>query len=534
MPCTRVLSLSLAVATALALLAPGDAQAQTDFDYRGLIESDLRLAVPGADQPEGVPDFFFARTDNTARLTVAMSWAQVEAIVDLALTFSGRSEVDAFGDLHQRAKVDPWYFESDALYLAIYDFVIDGVDLRLGRQVVDWGKADIFNPTSVINPYDLEDPLDFGRKIANEMVTLSISPPWIIEGEETPILDELNLMLVAVPVFRSLLLPDSARLAFTSPEQFARFIHSQTLANLVDVQNAFLQYGSVGYGLSVEEPSPELENMQFGTRLAASVFGIDLSAIYYYGFDHNVQPQAVNVGGLTLADGSVFPYPEDLSDTDSLIGLIHTLGGSGFFDGAFVDTHVVLSYPRVHVVGGSVATSLDFLGGVGIWAEFAGTFHDGVEFALSLADRPACQPDGSPPDGAMSCIPRETQVEPGFFWKLTTGLDYSITSWWYVNVQYLHGFVDEFGSENLGDYVVAGMDFKTFSEQMLIRLFTIVELDTEPEEASAILYPELTFGFWQNAQLVAGALLHLGEHDTKFGNRTAGPNLVFFKGRYAF
>lgn len=520
-PSSLLLALASCVAVLL-VLAPGEASAQAEFDYRGLIESDLRLALPafpGGDQPEDVPDVYFARTDNTARLTAALTYGQVRGVIDLALTFTGRGEVDPFTDLHERRQVDPWYFESDALYLEVRDLFADGIDLRLGRQIVEWGKADVFNPTSVINPYDLEDPLDFGRKIANEMVVLSISPPWTVEGEEIPILDELNWTLVAVPVFRSQLLPHSARLAFTSPRQFARFVHSDTLNNFIEVQEAYLRYGDVNYDLRIEEPSVDIENIQLGTSLGLSLFGVDLQAIYYWGFDHNVQPAAVEVGALVTAAGTEVPFPADLSNPQVLINLINTLGEAGTLDGSSIDTKIRLDYPRVHVVGGSIATSLDFLGGLGLWAEFAGVFHDGVYFTLEVGGNDQ---------------PRETQVEPGFFWKLTTGMDYSITSWWYVNVQYLHGFVDEFGAENLGDYIVAGMDFKALSEQLMLRLFSITELAADPDEASAILYPALSFRFWQNTELIAGSLLHFGNADTKFGNRVTGPNLAFIKGKYAF
>jgi len=537
------------LASSLLLLSPDEASAQTDFNYRGQLESDLRVRVRANDPVPDEPDFAFERSDNSARLTAAFSWGPVQAVADLAIVFSGRRNEDEFSDLTQRAKVDPWYFESDALYVEIFNFVLDGIDLRLGRQIVEWGVADRFNPTSVVNPYDLEDPIDFGRQMANEMVVLSINPPWYVEGEEIPILDEINLTLVAVPIFRSALLPDTARLGFTSPSQFGRFVHSDLLDALIDVQNAFLdQGGGVTYDVRVEPPSVELENMQFGARGGFSLYGVDLSFIYYHGYDHNVQPSQVTVGDITFEDGSTFAYPADLGDPsitgdpdaldafieDDLLPLLRLLGEDAF-NGATVGTDAVLTYPEVDVVGANFATSLDFLGGLGLWGEVAFTFHDGVPLSLTVGDFPPCGapgPDGQPV--TTNCIPQQNQIESGWFWKLTAGMDYSITRWWYTNVQYLHGFVDEFGSENLGDYIVAGMDFKTFSEQVLIRLFGILQLPTNGADPNAVAYPELSFNFWQNTSLIAGALIHIGPTDEKFSARTAGPDIVFIKGRYSF
>jgi hypothetical protein len=487
------------------------ASAQSFFDYRGEIRSDLRASIPGNDAPDDAPDYAFERLDNTARLTMALGWGAVSAIADLSVVYSGRSTVDRFDSLLSRSEVESYYFESESLYLEIADFIFSGMDLRIGRQIADWGSGDRFNPTSVINGYDLEDPIDFGRRVANEMVSLSINPGWMIEGEETPILDELNLKLIAVPVFRSGLIPKSALHAFSEPDQFRRFVRAQLLNNLVDVQKVFLKKGGgVEYDVRVVEPEMTLENTQLGARLGVSILGVDVSAMYYYGYDHNHQPGDVDVSA--IRNGAVFPLP-DLNDIEGTLALLNTYS-DGALEGLVGYTDVLLVYPRVHVVGGDFATSLDFLGGMGLWGEFAMTFHDGVALDVQINDQ----------------LFRETQLKPGSFWKLTAGLDYTFTKWWYVNVQYLHGFVDEFGTEAIGDYIVAGSDFKTFDEQILLRLFGILDISG----LSFIAFPSLSFKFWQNTELVAGALLHGGEPDSKFGNRTAGPNTVFLQGRYSF
>ena len=124
----------------------------------------------------------------------------------------------------------------------------------------------------------------------------------------------------------------------------------------------------------------------------------------------------------------------------------------------------------------------------------------------------------------------EQEAEAGHYWKLTTGFDYSLTSWWYFNAQYIRGFVDEFGAPNMGDYVLAGSEFKMFSETVALRLFSILDL----EELSAVIYPELFIRGWTNTEVSIGAFAFLGEPDTKFGSRLTGPNTVFLKGRYSF
>ena len=502
-------NLSLFLFVFASLTSPSWLHGQTSIDYRGVVQTDLRVAVPGNDAPADAADYRIERLDNLARLTAMLSWANVDALVDLAVVFSGRSEVDTFDSLRSRQAVDAYYFESEGIYLQIIDFIAEGFDLRIGRQIVDWGTADRFNPTSVINAFDLEDPIDFGRRVANEMISLTYHPGWIIEGEVTPILDEVHLQLVVVPLFRSALIPDSALHAFSEPDQFRRFVRADLLKNLVDVQKAFLaKGGDVVYNVRVQQPEEVIENAQVGARLGFSLFGVDFGLMAYHGFDHNVQPKNVRVSA--IYEGTLFPLP-DLNDLETVMEMMNrfpTLAGLVGY------TDVDLIYPRVSVLGADFSASLDALGGIGIWGEFAMTFHDGVYLDITINDQ----------------VFRETQVERGWFWKLTAGLDYTFTKWWYMNVQYLHGFVDEFGTAELGDYIVAGSDFKTFNEQVLIRLFGMINL----QDTSFIAFPSLSFKFWQATELVAGALLHGGDRDSKFGNRTAGPNIVFMQGRYSF
>jgi len=499
---------------AACLLGSKPAFAQTDIEYRGHVQSDLRASIPGNDKPSDSPEYAFGRTDNLAQFVASFTWGSVQAVADMALVFSGRSEVQGMEDLQSRPKVDPYYLESDSLYVEVSDVVVEGIDIRLGRQIIKWGTADMFNPTSVLNGYDLEDPLDFGRQVANEMVVVNISPDWMVEGDEAPIFAEPTLMLVAIPKFRSGLIPDSALLVFSEPSQFGRFVRSPLINNLIDVQEKFLEKGgAVVYDVNVKEPEALLENTQLGGRLSFTLLGLDLGVMAYKGYDHNTQP-----GRDFVTDDGLFGLFDDFEDTlrNDIEGLMKLLDLPGIVGpGITIATEITLVYPEVRVVGADLSTSIDMLGGLGLWAEFAMTYHDGVNMDLIIGDVMESE---------------EVQVRPGKFWKLTAGMDYTITKWWYLNVQYLHGFIDEFGSEFLSDYIVAGSDFKTFDEQVLLRLFGIIQVQDE----SFIVFPQLAFKFWQNTELVAGALLHGGDKDSKFGNRTAGANTIFVKGLYAF
>ncbi len=515
------LLLGCALAGSLATAAiPQDAAAQ-DFEYKGYILSDFRFTVPGQDMPADVDSVRFDRLDNTVRFTGSFMWESVDVVADLSMTFSGQSDVYELYTLRKREDVDPFYFESEALFIRISDFIVDGLDIRLGRQIVDWGSADRFNPTSTINSLDLEDYQDFGRRIANEMLMVTYAPDWEVEGEDTPIFSEFQFQVVWVPRFRSGMIPESSEYIFGGPDQFRRFAKSQTLQNLIDLQELYVKYkGTILYNVNVEEPSSAIENSQVGMRLSFSLLGVDLGFMAYYGYDHNMQPADVKVNAVStyapLSD-AVNANIHLIGGTDEerqgLMNLMNSFGASGIST-LTAYTDVTVKYPRVWVAGMEFATSLDFMGGVGLWGELTFTMHDDVAVNIDV-------------NGTML---HDNEVDKGFFVKAVLGWDNTFTKWFYMNMQYIYGFVDEFGANDLGHYLMLNGDFKAFNEQMLFRLSVVMHL-TEP---SAIIMPSFSFKFWQGAELIVGALIHAGEDDSTFGNRVTGPNYVFMQAKYSF
>lgn len=496
--------------------------AAQEFNYKGYILSDLRLTVGGQDRPSDVAPVMFDRSDNTVRFTGSFTWGKVDAVADLSVTYSGNSDVSELKTLQSRNAVDPFYFESEALYIRINDFIVDGLDIKLGRQIIDWGSADRFNPTSVINGLDLEDYQDFGRRVANEMVNITYAPSWSIDGEDYTIFGDFQIQFVWVPKFKSGLVPQSSAYAFSEPNEFRRFVKSQTLYNLVDLQELFLDYnGSILYDVQVVEPDFNIKNSQLALRVGFTFMGVDLDFMAYHGYDHNMQPNTVNVNAVSTKENvskAIDTYIHLVAGNDEERGrLMNIMQAFGEEDQlkyltGYTDVNVV--YPEVWVIGADFATSLDWLGGVGLWGEFSFTFHDDVPIFIDINGNAF----------------NEMQVDKGWFFKAVVGWDNTFTKWFYINMQYIYGFVDEFGDNDLEHYLMVNTDFKMLNEQMLLRLSLVMNLI----DPSAIFMPSLTFGFWQGASLVAGGLFHFGEDSSTFGNRTTGPNYIFLQAKYSF
>jgi hypothetical protein len=520
------------------------------IDIRGYFETDLRSTVPNLPgqgkhiEDIGVlDDYTFIRSENTFRLRGEFQISpKAKAVGDMELIFTGMAVGDSFSDLTLREKVDPFRFESDALYLQFVD-LFPGFDVRLGRQVVVWGTADKFSPTNNLNALDLEDPLLFGEAIANEMISLTYAPWFAVEGKRMTVFEELALSVVWIPIFRPAQLPFWSVAAMQSPSLFRQQVHDRQMFSLLDLQDLFVgeKGGQLDWDIRYRRPNLSFTNMQGAVKLSWILLGIDMSVSYFNGFDDMPRAEWVYAEDLDLGERGLPPL--EVGD-----GMYELLEKMDDLTGTTILNRVRLSYPRMQVLGMDFSTSLDFLGGLGLWGEVAFFFHEDLynQVRTSSAWIDIAGTSQEVPGIERNYLIRD--YPKGWFWKGTFGMDYSFTSWWYLNVQYIHGFIDEFGANrpkqgviNLKDYLMAGMDFRLVDTKLLIRLFSVVQFPyrelcradghTCQRGASAVLYPEITLNFLRGSELSVGALLYVGGYNTKFGSPMAGPNTVFVKGR---
>jgi hypothetical protein len=183
-------------------------------------------------------------------------------------------------------------------YLDLYSFPFSSVDLRLGRQIINWGSADALNPTSNISPDNLEILLDFGEHLAVDAF------------QGTYYGSNLNLTCVFVPTFTPSRLPPPSY----SSALLSAFSSGLSLPPGVSIE---------GFTQQIELPDRNLtESSQYAVKLSTFMNGFDLSFSYYYGRYH-------------------LPIPSAISMSDSVITLI---------------------YPEVQVIGGDFAGAIGSVG----------------------------------------------------------------------------------------------------------------------------------------------------------------------------
>jgi hypothetical protein len=502
--------------------------AKLQYQWGGVIQSDLRFRpidvgttpwFDGRGLKKGVD-----RNQNLAGLRLSGAYGRLTFKTDLDFILYGYSrDVREFSDLTRQEKLDPYRFDAMNIYVEVSDLFVNGLDLRIGQQIIDWGVGDQFNPTNNLNADNVEDVLLFGKQQGNFMVKLNY---WLNE--------EWSHEFVLVPVFRPALLPRSAELGLSRVDRIPvaddatrwRLLSENSVASDVTVPVGATAVRSrnpvVVRNVTPDLPELSFENMQFGYKIGGTVLDQDISLSYYRGrFDFPMPYRNHVVQDLTTRCN-----PDDATDCTQ----------------SRVFNDVSLMYPRMHVYGLNLAGEIPWLKrinekvfhSIGYRLEAALVVPD--EVVHLQIDRDALQIKDAKSgiavqkfDGVPNYLNSPAVYENRAFLKWVLGLDYTFNEYVYTNVQWIHGFPDEFGAGDfihkgyvvgaadvpaeldaatkvgcaipegqklgdyvhvdparcaheylrprLGDYLAWGFDFKALSQKLLIRVFTIFALN---------------------------------------------------------
>lgn len=217
-------------------------------------------------------------------------------------------------DLYNKGIVDPYNLEIREAYVQLNGFLTKNLDLSIGRQRIVWGTADKLNPTDNLNPYDLEDILDFGRHRGSDAINLNyyFNYDFSLQGVFVPFFQPANM---PIGIFANALNP-----TMEMPSGMVLKSFSDTLM-------------MPKYNLG--------ESSTAGLRFKGFAKGVDFSLSYVWGYD-----------GLPFSTRNTF-IPVDIT------------GGTSI--------HSQLSFARTHIIGADLATSI---AGVGFWAEAAAFIPD--------------------------------------------------------------------------------------------------------------------------------------------------------------
>jgi len=221
----------------------------------------------------------------------------------------GLPNITSSGDLYNKGIVDPYNLEIREAYVQLFGFLTKNLDIKIGRQRITWGTADKLNPTDNLNPYDLEDILDFGRHRGSDAISLN----YYFNNDFS---------------FQSVFIP------FSQPANMPVGIFANALNPTMELPQGMILKG---YSDIILLPKYNLgESTVAGGKFKGMVKGVDFSLSYVWGRD-----------GLPFGTRNTF-VPVD------------TLGG--------ININSQLSFARTHIIGADLATSI---AGIGFWAEAA-------------------------------------------------------------------------------------------------------------------------------------------------------------------
>ena len=221
----------------------------------------------------------------------------------------GLPDLATSSDLYNKGMVEPYNLEIREAYVQINGFLTEKLDLSIGRQRIAWGTGDKLNPTDNLNPYDMEDILDFGRHRGSEAINLNyyFNNSFSMQGVFIPFFEPANM---PVGIFSNALNPG------------------------MDLPPGMIL---TGFTDTLLMPQNNIKQASVtGLKFKGFIKGVDFSVSYVRGID-----------GLPVS-------------TTNTILPVDTLGG--------VNIHSELSFARFHIFGADMATSI---GGMGFWSELA-------------------------------------------------------------------------------------------------------------------------------------------------------------------
>jgi hypothetical protein len=253
-----VLPALLAAFLAMALSLTAPPAGAEGLEWGGELKGELRLAT-GEELERGL-----LRLDLHVQVQAS---ERLRLFVEGAVQARGLPEApgaaDPLGELASLQDLAPLSFELVEAYADVYGFLLPQLDLRLGRQRIVWGTAEKVSVIDNVNPLDLSDPWDLGRRLASDALRLKAY------------VSVLTVEAVYLPYFRPALLPEDSSALVGVP------------AGLPPVP----------VNLRVVTPGDDPRgNTTLGLRLAATLGGWDLAASYLYG--RQSLPVVLRVTGL--------------------------------------------------------------------------------------------------------------------------------------------------------------------------------------------------------------------------------------------
>jgi hypothetical protein len=458
------------------------------LSWNGYLQTDNRLHI-------GSKDYHFTwqeyRLDLKSEVKIE---DKAHFFSEIWLRSLGFANPKDLSQLQMVGNVSPLDIQLREAYVSLYNIPFTNFDCTIGRQRIAWGSGDRINPIDNINPYDMEDIWEFGRHLASDGLKLNY-----YRGD-------FSISGVVIPFFRPAVLPQGDWMNALMPS----LAGTNPYANIVSQTDT-----AILPGLSPSNAT------NAGFRIKGKLFDWDISASYLYGRDCLPILSTLNV---TLVNQTESAFLADLQD--------------GTID---MTVKTEMKYPRFQVAGFDVAGSI---WDIGTWAEVAVFFPEKVvmpapvpqgipQFSIQTLTNPAVM---IPLAAMLSGIHDSLVLDDKPYVKFVIGADYTFPANIYVNLQYVHGFVHERGSD-IEDYLMGNLDWKLLNDKLKLTPvgvgLEIKDFNHLADSYAFVAQPAVTWYPVDNAELSLGARIITGKEGTYFG-KVRNDDEVFLRCRYSF
>jgi hypothetical protein len=389
--------------------------------------------------------------------------------------------LSAWGRFNYMTGGDTRWDHEIALDEAYVDLFFDRFDVRIGNQIVGWGRTDVINPTDNINPIDLTSVIT-GDVSEKKVPTPALKLDYYL-GNTTaevvviPFFQEHKYDLVGsdFSIFRYGLFTDYVGGVF--PWAYLLDDESEKLINRTSL--------SV---VSPNKPSDSPENIQGGMRISSKYRGWDFSLSYLNMYDR--------LPTVELSEGL-----RSAIVTGSVVGYIGGLTPAGLANALSLDYH------RYHMVGLDFATTW---GSWGIRGEGA-LFLDRYTYTTDL-----------------------DSIKNNYL-LYVVGVDRLFANDFYVNLQFVQKAILDWGHNYVEDEFQSGLtlytykEFELFGRKIVPEVRALYDINGE----GFFITPKVTYKWTDDLEFCLGMNIFEGKRDSVFGYFTDNDQ-AFFEIKYIF
>lgn len=367
-------------------------------------------------------------------------------------------------------------------WFGLYDLV-DGLEIKIGKQRIAWGKADKLNPTDNLNPYDLSDIFNMWEHVP----TLAVKISYTLN-------DYFGIDAIWEPAAKPMLLPRDKSLQ----DIFTQSMQGQFMGNMGGINLQGMD--TVQPNVKIHSPAFDLKHSVEGFKVRGTIGRVDYSVSYLHSW-HSM-PLVTDVL-ITAHQDSKDKKTLDLDSIDA--------------DGRLFE---------YHMAGADLAWTM---AGMSWWVEGAVFFPTGsVDTKIDLSTNPKFPAANI---ATMNALPHKP------YFNLTAGFDYNFACNLYLNFQYAHGLFFEVGDEkNINDYFMLHLEQKLLYDKLILSLtgmYGIMDWSAIGSNYTWTLVPEVKWVPFDSVELAIGGFVIQAKGDGFF-SALKDLNTIYLKTKVSF